>query len=122
MAQVEEGVEVVLGMKNDAQFGPLVVVGCGGVLVELLVERALRLAPVDADAAAAMLDETRLGRLLGEMRGRPALDRAALVGLIQRFSALVVEFADRIDEIDLNPVIVNTAGCHIVDALVVTKS
>ncbi len=122
MPQVVQGVEVVLGMKNDAQFGPLVVVGCGGVLVELLAERALRLAPVDAAEADAMLDETRLGLMLGELRGRPALDRAALVDTIVRFSVLVSELGDVLDEVDLNPVIVNASGCHLVDALLVARN
>ncbi len=122
MPQVAQGVEVVLGMKNDAQFGPLVVVGCGGVLVELLAERALRLAPVDAAEADAMLDETRLGLMLGELRGRPALDRAALVDTIVRFSVLVSELGDVLDEVDLNPVIVNASGCHLVDALLLAKN
>ncbi len=122
MPMVAAGVEVSLGMKNDAQYGPMVIVACGGVLIELLAERAFRLAPVDAQQAAAMIDEIKLGRLLAGVRGQAAVDRKALVELIVRFSALVVELADSIAEIDLNPVIVNQSGATIVDALVVART
>jgi hypothetical protein len=121
MPMVASGVEVALGMKNDAQYGPLVIVGCGGVLIELLADRAFRLAPVDASEAAAMIDETRLARLLAGVRGRQATDRVALEALVVRFSALAREFADCIAEIDLNPVIVGREGCSIVDALVLAN-
>jgi len=121
MPMVEAGVEVSLGMKNDAQYGPLVIVACGGVLIELLAERAFRLAPLDAKQAEAMIDELRLAQLLAGVRGQPAVNRAALIRLIVRFSRLVMSFADAIEEIDLNPVIVNQSGATIVDALVVSK-
>jgi len=122
MPMVAAGIEVSLGMKNDAQYGPMIIVACGGVLIELLADRAFRLAPVDARQAEAMIDELKLGQLLAGVRGQPAVDRRALVDLIVRFSALVVEFADTIAEIDLNPVIVNQSGATIVDALVIAKS
>ena len=122
MPMVAAGVEAALGMKNDPQYGPLVIVGCGGVLIELLAERALRLAPVAAGEAAAMIDETRLACLLAGVRGQAPADRCALEALLVRFSALVLEFADCIGEIDLNPVIVNRDGCRIVDALVVPEA
>jgi hypothetical protein len=119
MPMAEPGIEVSIGMKNDAQFGPLVIVACGGVLIELLAERAFELAPLDAVLADAMIERTRLSQLLAGVRGRAAADRAALVQLIVRFSELVFELQDSIAEIDLNPVIVNASGCTIVDALVV---
>jgi acyl-CoA synthetase (NDP forming) len=122
MPMVAAGVEVSLGMKNDTQYGPMVIVACGGVLIELLAERAFRLAPVDAQQAAAMIDELKLGQLLAGVRGQAAVDRKALVELIVRFSALVVELADSIGEIDLNPIIVNQSGATIVDALVVART
>jgi acyl-CoA synthetase (NDP forming) len=119
MPQVASGIEVSVGMKNDAQFGPLVVIACGGVLIELLAERAFALAPLTPAGVDAMIDKTRLAQLLAGVRGRPALDRAALVELVLRFSALVIALGDDIAEIDLNPVIVAESGCTIVDALVV---
>jgi acyl-CoA synthetase (NDP forming) len=119
MPMVDSGLEVSVGMKNDAQFGPLVIIACGGVLIELLAERAFELAPVDAAQADAMIERTRLSQLLAGVRGQVAVDRAALVQLIVRFSELALELQDSIAEIDLNPVIVNASGCTIVDALVV---
>jgi hypothetical protein len=121
MPMVEPGVEVSVGMKNDAQFGPMVIVACGGLLIELLAERAFKLAPVNTEQAEAMLDQTRLAKLLAGVRGQAAVDRAALVDLIIRFSELVFALADSIAEVDLNPVIVNRSGCTIVDALVVPR-
>ena len=121
MPMVESGVEVSVGMKNDAQFGPMVIVACGGLLIELLAERAFKLAPVNARQANAMLDQTRLAKLLAAVRGRAAVDRAALVDLITRFSELAFALTDSIAEVDLNPVIVKRTGCTIVDALVVPR-
>ena len=119
MPQVPTGVEVSVGMKNDVQYGPMIIIACGGVLVELLAERAFRLAPVSSHEANLMIDELRLARLLAGVRGQPALDRGALVKLIVHFSRLVLALKDSISEIDLNPVIVNKSGCFIVDALVI---
>ncbi len=119
MPMVEAGVEVSVGMKNDPQYGPMVIVACGGVLIELLAERAFKLAPVDNAQVNAMLEQTRLASLLSGVRGQPAVDRQALIDLIVKFSVLAVALADSVAEIDLNPVIVNQSGCTIVDALVV---
>jgi acyl-CoA synthetase (NDP forming) len=119
MPQVPAGVEVSVGMKNDAQYGPMIIIACGGVLIELLAERAFRLAPVRVHEANLMIDELRLARLLAGVRGQPALDRCALVKLIVHFSRLVLALEESISEIDLNPVIVNESGCTIVDALVI---
>jgi acyl-CoA synthetase (NDP forming) len=119
MPQVPAGVEVSVGMKNDAQYGPMIIIACGGVLIELLAERAFRLAPVSVHEANLMIDELRLARLLAGVRGQLALDRGALVKLIVQFSSLVLALENSISEIDLNPVIVNESGCTIVDALVI---
>jgi len=119
MPMVDPGIEVALGMKNDPQFGPMVIVACGGVLIELLAERAFALAPVDVDQAGALIERTRLAKLLAGVRGQAAVDRAALEQLILRFSELVYALRDSVAEIDLNPVIVGATGCTIVDALVI---
>ncbi len=119
MPMVSAGVEVSIGMKNDAQFGPMVIVACGGVLIELLAERAFQLAPVNQHQANTMIDQLRLAKLLAGVRGQAAVDRVALVDLIVRFSELAIALAEPIEEVDLNPVIVNLSGCTIVDALVI---
>ena len=121
MPMVAAGIEVSLGMKNDRQFGPMVIVACGGLLIELLAERAFSLAPVDAMEAEKMLDGIRLGRMLAGLRGQPPANRAALVELVVAFSELVVQLGDAVAEIDLNPVIVNRDGCVIVDGLIIPR-
>ncbi len=122
MPQVESGIEVALGLNYDPQFGPLVVVACGGILIELLGERCFGLAPLSRAEVKAMLDGTRLADLLCGFRGRPPADREALVDLILRFAGLVACFGDRLAEIDLNPVIVGPTGVEIVDALIVPQN
>jgi acyl-CoA synthetase (NDP forming) len=121
MPMIATGVEVSVGMKNDPQYGPMVIVACGGVLIELIAERAFKLAPVSSEQVNAMIDQTRLKKLLSGVRGQASVDRAALVDLVVRFSQLAFVLGGEIDEIDLNPVIVNHSGCTIVDALVVPK-
>ncbi len=119
MPMIGDGVEVALGMKRDPQFGPLVIVACGGVLIELLAESASRLAPVGPAEADAMIAELRLAPLLAGYRGAPPCDRGALIAAIVAFSQLVAVLDERVAEIDLNPVIVTPDGCRVVDALVV---
>ena len=113
-------VELIVGGRNDPVFGPVVVVGLGGVLAEALQDAATRLAPVDADGARAMLGELRGAALLGPFRGRPATDVAAAAEVIARVSRLLVELPE-IRELDLNPLLVGAAGdgCVAVDGLAV---
>jgi acyl-CoA synthetase (NDP forming) len=119
MPMVTGGIEVSLGMKNDAHYGPMLIVASGGIFIELLNDRAFSLAPVTPNQAEAMLNSLKLSKLLDGVRGQPAVDRQALIHLVTRFSELAYAFSDSIAEIDLNPVIVNQAGCTIVDALVI---
>lgn len=118
---VRGGVEAILGVQNDPDFGPMIVVGVGGVLTELLNDVALRRAPLAPEDARAMIDETRLGRLLDGFRGAPRADRAALEAAILRLSDFAVAQAERIEGIDINPVLVlpEGQGCIAVDALIV---
>jgi acetyltransferase len=96
------GVELMLGARRDPHFGPVVSVGLGGTLVELLDDVALRLAPVTLGEARAMLAETRAGRLLAGWRGQPAVDAGAAADAVQRLSALVTAYP-AIVEVDVNP-------------------
>ena len=116
----DPGVELILGLRRDPQFGPAVLVGLGGVLTEVLDDVAIRLAPLDAAAADAMLDQLRGSRLLRGVRGRPAIDRDAVVSMVVALGRLGIERADVL-EIDLNPVIASAAGAIAVDALVVLE-
>jgi acetate---CoA ligase (ADP-forming) len=114
----DAGVELIVGLHRDAQFGPAVMVGLGGVLAEVLDDVAIRLAPIDTDEALTMLEELRGHRLLSGVRGRPPVDRAAVALLVAGLSALAIERTDLAD-VDLNPVVATPDGAIAVDALVV---
>ena len=114
----EAGVELIVGLRRDASFGPAVVVGLGGVLTELLDDVAIRLAPVDRETALAMLAELRGARLLDGVRGSSPVDRGAVADLIVALSRLGDARPD-VAEVDLNPVIASARGALAVDALVV---
>jgi acetyltransferase len=116
------GVEIVIGVKRDPQFGPLVAVGMGGVMVELLRDTAVRLAPVSEASARTMLESLRGYKLLTGYRGAEAADMTSLVDVICRLSELACDLEDVVEEIDVNPVIVNAKGAVAADALVVTRS
>jgi acyl-CoA synthetase (NDP forming) len=112
------GLELIVGLTRDPDFGPLVVVGLGGVLAEVLDDVVIRLAPVTSEEASAMLDDLRGARLLDGVLGRPAADRAAIAAIILAVAQLGVDRPD-IAAIDLNPVISGPAETIAVDALVV---
>jgi acetyl coenzyme A synthetase (ADP forming)-like protein len=107
--QIAGGVEALVGVTTDPSFGPLVVCGLGGVLVELLQDVSFRLPPVTDVDATEMLDKLRSARLLGGYRNLPAADRAALIEVLQRVSALV-EIVPELRDLDLNPVKVLEPG------------
>ena len=115
------GVEIVLGVKNDRQFGPLVAAGLGGIMVELFGDTAVRLAPVDDATARAMLDSLKSRTLLTGFRGKPGVDVDGLVDTICRLSELAHDLADVIDQIDVNPVIAGATGVMAADALIVCR-
>ncbi len=118
-AMAPAGAEFILGARFDPQFGPLVVLGAGGILVELLADSACALAPVDALGAAQMIDSLKAAKLLAGLRGKPALDRGALIRTLVSFSRLVATLGPLVAEIDVNPLIVHPTGAVAVDALVV---
>ncbi len=113
-----QGVEIVVGARHDPQFGPLLVVGMGGVLVEVLRDTALALAPVTAAQATAMLRGLKGAALLDGYRGLPAVDLPRLAEIVARFSELAADAGAAVAEMEINPLI--AAGSRIVgvDALV----
>lgn len=117
---VAEGIELIVGVRRDAQFGPAVLVGLGGFLAEAIDDVAIALAPVPAEHVRAMLHGLRGSRLLDGFRGRPAVDVDAVADLVVRVGALAAE-RDDILELDLNPVIAGATGAVVVDALVVLR-
>jgi hypothetical protein len=115
------GVEMLLGMIQDEQFGPVVLLGFGGLHVEALADVAHVLPPFDAAEARRLVGRLAQAPLLQSRRHRraPALD--AYCEAAARFSAMIAGLGDLPAEIDLNPVIVHADGCVIVDALVVPR-
>lgn len=121
--QMASGLEVIVGAVNDPYFGPTVAFGLGGVFTELLNDVTHRFAPFGVEAAREMIDEIKGAALLKGYRGRPVLDIPALADALSRVSLLIADHADRIVEIDINPLFVGEAGKGVAaaDALIVLK-
>ena len=109
------GKELLLGMIRDPQFGPLVVVGFGGIYVEVLKDTAARLCPLAARDAHEMLGELRMAPLLKGVRGEPPVDLGALAETICRFAQLAADAAD-LAELEVNPLVAGPGGVMAVDA------
>ena len=121
---VPPGLEILIGMNRDPQFGPLVTFGLGGIYVETLKDVAFRLAPFSRGEAEIMLGEIRTHALLDGVRGKPAVDKEVLVDTLLRIGQLVQDFPE-IAELDINPFVVYEAGqggIAIDMRLVLTKS
>jgi acyl-CoA synthetase (NDP forming) len=112
---VSEGIEVILGAKQDPSFGPVVLFGLGGIYVEILKESSIRLAPISRFEAEEMISELKASAILKGARGKKPLDIHALVENLLRLSQLMVDFPE-IEGIDINPVIVLEKGAVAVDA------
>jgi acetate---CoA ligase (ADP-forming) len=119
----KKGVEIIVGSLVDETFGPLVMVGLGGVATELFSDVVYRPAPVSAADAILMIDQLKAGRLLRGFRGAAKADVAALAKLISQLSVLAARLGHRVENIEVNPVIVHPEGqgVTIVDALVIPR-
>jgi acetate---CoA ligase (ADP-forming) len=113
------GVEVIVGGRVDPQFGPLIVVGLGGVLVEVLNDTALAPAPIAPREAEALLHELRTLRLLQGYRGQPAVDLKLLCEIVARASEFIADQLDLVAEFDINPLICTGSKITAVDALII---
>ena len=120
-AMATPGVEIHLGIVRDEQFGPLLLVAAGGVLVEVLNDRQLALPPLDAARATRLIDRLKVRPLLSGVRGKPPADLAALVEAVVALSWLAHDLGEHIEALDANPVIVGVDGCVAVDALIVPR-
>ncbi|MGH9206471.1 MAG: acetate--CoA ligase family protein, partial [Acidimicrobiales bacterium] len=116
---VTGGVETVVGVAQDDLFGPVVMFGLGGVLVELLQDVTFRIPPFDRTTARIMLGELKGSPLLRGIRGRPACDTAALVDVIMKVQRLAVDMHSELAELDINPLMVLPKGAVALDALAV---
>ncbi|MEG5056959.1 bifunctional acetate--CoA ligase family protein/GNAT family N-acetyltransferase [Microcoleus sp. A2-C5] len=116
-----EGYELILGSSIDPQFGPVMLFGSGGQLVEVFQDRSLALPPLNTTLARRMMEQTRIYKALQGVRGRSAIDLEKLEQLLVRFSQLIVE-QPQIAEIDINPLLVSPEGAIALDARVVLHS
>jgi acyl-CoA synthetase (NDP forming) len=103
------GQEVIIGMRRDPGFGPLMMFGLGGIYVELFKDVAFRVAPLNSDDALQMITETRAGRLLTGFRGQPEADLYAVVDVLLRLSQLALDHPE-VEEIEVNPLLVFARG------------
>jgi len=114
-------VEVIIGTKYDDQFGPVIMYGLGGIMVEILKDVSFRVLPITRSAAQKMIEQTKSFPILNGARGNPRLDQKAIRRLLILCSEIVEAYPE-IEEMDLNPVIVHEKGLSIVDARVILKA
>jgi acyl-CoA synthetase (NDP forming) len=118
MADTRDGVELIVGVRQDPRFGPVLLVGLGGTLTEVLRDTAFALAPVTAPAARALLESLRTAALLHGVRGRPPVDLDAAAEAVARISELAAAHPE-IDEIEVNPLLATPHGVTALDARIV---
>ena len=118
-----KGQEIILGIYRDEAFGPMLMVGMGGVYVEVMKNVAFAPVPLTEDDTHALLDQLKGRAMLDGMRGEPAADVSALVDLMVNLGRFAADFADTIQEFDLNLVLVHPDGdgVSVVDALIVKQ-
>jgi acyl-CoA synthetase (NDP forming) len=122
-AMAAPGNEMILGVTRDPTFGPMLMVGLGGIHVEVLRDVVFSPVPIGPDEALSLLSDLKGAAVLDGVRGAPPADRAALAELIAALSRFAADHGDLIEEIDLNPVIVHAQGqgLTVVDALIVKR-
>ncbi|MDE0286522.1 MAG: acetate--CoA ligase family protein [Gammaproteobacteria bacterium] len=116
------GVEMILGMTTDEQFGPMIIMGIGGVHAELLQDVVTVAPPFDAATALRSLGRLKMRKLLDGARGAPPVDVPAFCEAATILSVIAVEFADLVREVDINPIKVYEQGCMGLDALMICKT
>jgi acetate---CoA ligase (ADP-forming) len=116
------GVEMILGVQNDAVFGPVVMLGLGGIFVEVMRDVTFRIAPFGTEEARAMIDELRGAAILKGARGQKPADLGALAETVSRLSLFAAAHRDRLASVDINPLLVRPEGEGVaaLDALILT--
>jgi acyl-CoA synthetase (NDP forming) len=114
------GLEVIVGMNRDPQFGPVILFGIGGIMVEIFQDVSLRLLPLTKEEALTMIREIKGYRLISGYRGRPAVDEQALVDCLLAVARISVDYPE-IVEIDLNPVFAYPNGIQVADVRMIVK-
>ncbi len=121
MSGQKRGREVYIGLVTDDPFGPVIAFGAGGTMIELLNDRAMELPPLNRFLAQHLIARSRVAETLGEWRGAPAVDMAALEQVLLRVSEMVCELP-QLREMDINPIIVDESGALAVDARIVVDN
>lgn len=121
VSEMAQGIEALIGIINDESFGPVVALGLGGVLTEVLKDVTYRIAPFGIETAREMIADLRGAKLFDGYRGKPAGDKEALAKALVAASQMAAALAPRLKEADINPVFVGPYGVMAADALVVLK-
>ena len=116
---VPKGVELIVGIQNDPQFGPVIMVGLGGIMTEVMKDVAFRMLPITTSDAKSMLNELKGSQLLKGFRGCEPVDLGMVAGMLARIGKLGMENADYINSIDFNPVVVYPKSHYVVDAKII---
>jgi succinyl-CoA synthetase beta subunit len=119
--RVKVGVELIIGTRVDQTFGPVILVGPGGIFVEAMVDVVFRMCPTTRDLALGAIEEIRYQKLLDGFRGIPKVDRGELAELMVKLSELAWEHREHLGEMDINPVIANEDGLYPVDARMILR-
>ena len=116
---VPQGVELIVGVQNDPQFGPVIMVGMGGIMTEVMKDVAFRMLPITTKDARSMLDELRGVALLRGFRGSEPIDTKMVSKMLVKIGKMAMDNADYINSIDFNPVVVYPKSYHVVDAKII---
>jgi len=119
--QMVQGIEVIIGAKNDFQFGPVIIFGIGGTSVEIYNDTAIRMAPLKPDDISSMVASLKAKKIISGYRGEAGVNMEVLARLIVNFSLFVMEIENDFESIDLNPVICTRNRCVIADARIILK-
>jgi len=114
--QMVQGLEVIIGAKNDFQFGPVIIFGIGGTSVEIYNDTAVRMAPLKPGDVLSMVESLKAKKIISGYRGMAGVNMEILTHLIVNFSLFVMELENDIESVDLNPVICTRDRCVIADA------
>ncbi|MDE1872670.1 MAG: acetate--CoA ligase family protein [Thaumarchaeota archaeon] len=118
---VPQGVELIVGLQNDHQFGPVIMVGLGGILTEIFKDVAFRMLPISIDDAKSMLAELKGSKILQGYRGSKPIDLNMLAKALVQIGKIGVDNADYFDSVDFNPIVVYPKSYYVVDAKIILK-
>lgn len=119
--QMVNGIEVIVGAKNDFQFGPVIVFGIGGTSVEIYNDTAIRMAPLKPGDVSSMVDSLKAKDILSGYRGKTGINTDILTDLMVNFSYLIMELKSEFESVDLNPVMCTQDRCVIADARIILQ-